>query len=229
MFVSLAYDSYGMSHRGERTWIHERYSVMSFILLISCQIVGEKIATRHGWLKLCKRSAWWRDKLSTITETYVNHVINGTKFVRIGPSDESWSPFNLKVGIFWERLVHKVLLSYRLFAFERNSDSCQSENQGQLICPDYLWSCLPWGISKFDIFDIVVVHQQEINCNRCCQICKDILFHWWLFVGRNLCILHNFLCAIKELADFTWFANQLFVSKFWNHKLRSTLVYKIGR
>ena len=63
--------------RGERTWIHERYSVMSFIFLISCQIVGEKIATRHGWLKLCKRSAWWRDKLSTITETYVHHMING--------------------------------------------------------------------------------------------------------------------------------------------------------
>ena len=77
--------------------------------------------------------------------------------------------------------------------------------------PGRIWKCLPWDISKFDIFGIVVAHQQEIDCNRCFQICKDILFRWWLLGGKNLCILHNFSCAIKF---------------YWNHKLRTNLFNK---
>ena len=63
--------------------------------------------------------------------------------------------------------------------------------------PGRIWKCLPWGISEFDIFGIVDAHQQEIDCNRCFRICKDIRFHWWLFGEKILYILHNFLCAIN--------------------------------
>ena len=48
--------------------------------------------------------------------------------------------FYLKVDIFLVRLVHRVLLLYRLFASGQNSDSYQSENQGQLI-----WLKIIWG------------------------------------------------------------------------------------
>lgn len=52
-------------------------------------------------------------------------------------------------------------------------------------------SLLPVSISWFDIFDIVVWFQHWTNRNFLFHLCKCIRDHWWLFVERNLCILHN--------------------------------------